>query len=341
MNKTVSVIVPTYNGSKTLARTVDSLLKQTLKNMEIILTDDCSTDNTRDIIEKYCQENPESVISNPMSSNTRGSGLINRSIEIARGKYVAIVDQDDWVDETMFQKLFLVAEREEADLADCNIMIVDPNGKPIRIETSNREDQVGIIDKNKRKTLFVSPGWRLSKIFRRDFLLKYKIEHCDGICFGDNYFAEHVVAYCSKIAKVDEALYYYRFDTGSITRSYNNPILYDRVKSAELMLESLKERGFLNRDFKDEIEFRFVELFYVNSIKAFLVKFDPPELKQLEYLRNRIRNDYPDYRKNPYFSQRIAFKNRLLSRMNDISPKMLCRVYRVARPGLERLGLLH
>ena len=124
-----------------------------------------------------------------------------------------------------------------------------------------------------------------------------------------------------------EPLYNYRVDTVSITRSFNNPILYDRVKSAELMIESLKKRGFLNNDYKTEIEFRFIELFYINSIGTFLSRFRPPDIKELYYLRNKIKNEYPTYRKNPYFKQRITSKKKLICLLNDISPKLLCGCY--------------
>ena len=133
MNKTVSIIVPTYNGSKTVSKTIDSLLGQTLEGIEIILTDDCSSDNTKEIIDEYCQKYPGRIISNPMKVNTRGSGLINSSVGIAKGKYIAIVDQDDWADLTMFEKLYNAAEREDAEIADCNCSIVDSEGNLIKV----------------------------------------------------------------------------------------------------------------------------------------------------------------------------------------------------------------
>lgn len=331
MNKTVSIIVPTYNGEKTLDKAINSLLCQTLHGIEIILIDDCSSDNTRDIIEKYVRDYPEIILKNPMSHNTRGSGLINSSVKIASGKYIAIVDQDDWVDPTMFEKLYHVAEREDAEVADCDCSVVDSDGNLIRIEVSNKPNQIGDIDAEKRKSLFVFPGWRLTKIFRKDFLLKHQIEHCDGVCYGDNYFMEHVAAYCNKIAKVNEPLYNYRVDTTSVTRSYNNPIFYDRVKSAELMLESLKKRGFLSSEYKEEIEFRFVELFYINSILIFLRNFKPSDVRELRYLRNTIRKELPSYRNNKYFKDRATSKNKLLTLLNDISPDLLCGIYRIKR----------
>ena len=322
----VSIVITTYNGEKTLKKALDSWLDQTLDNYEIIVADDCSKDNTRQIIADYASKYPEKIIANYMEHNTRNSGAINKGVGIARGKYVAIVDQDDWAEKTMIEKLYCAAEREDADVACCDITKVDSEGNFLAVESGNQKNPIGEITYDKRKLFFVAPGSRLCKIFRKDFLEKNEIEHPDNVCYGDNYFMELVAAHCQKIAKVDEPLYFYRVSIGSTTRSSNNPITYDRVKSAELMIESLEERGFLN-NFKEEIEFRFVELFYVNSINAFLFGFRPPEIKEIKYLRSVIKEKCSNYRKNKYFKERISNRNKLISLLCDISPFLLCKSY--------------
>ena len=322
----VSIIITTYNGEKTLKKALDSWLAQTLENCEIVITDDCSKDSTRKIIAEYALKYPEKIIANYMEHNTRNSGAINKGVEIAKGKYIAIVDQDDWADKTMLEKLYNIAEKENSDVACCNMAKVDSNGNLLMIESGNQEKQLGNTTNDKRKLLFVTPGSRLCKIFKKDFLVKNKIDHPNNVCYGDNYFMEHVSAYCQKISKVNEALYYYRVSIGSTTRSYNNPITYDRVKSAELMIESLEERGFL-KNYREEIEFRFVELFYINSINMFLCNFRPCEINEIRYLRNTIKQKYSNYRKNKYFKERISKKNKLITLLCDISPTLLCNVY--------------
>ena len=324
----VSMIVSTYNGGEVISKMVDSLLSQTLDSYEIIIADDCSTDDTRQIISEYAEKYPQKVIPHFMEHNSRGSGTFNEAFKIAKGKYVAFLDQDDWCDSTMYEKLYEAAEREGAEIADCNCADVDSDGNIVCIEQSNTPDQIGETTKEKRKTLFLVPGRRLTKIIRKDFLSKYNIYHCDNVCFGDNYFMEIVMAYCQRISKVDEILYYYNVGNPSVTRSYNNPVLYDRVKSAELMLESLSGRGFL-REYKEEIEYRFVELFYVNSLQVFLQQFKPCELNEIRYLRSVIRRDHRNYRKNKYFIERVSHKNKLLTCICDFSPWMLCEIWKL------------
>lgn len=326
----VSIIVSTYNGESMLPKLMDTLLSQTLDSYEIILADDCSADNTRLLIDGYVKAHPDKVVANYMTANTRGSGTFNQSVKLARGKYLAFIDQDDWVDRTMYEKLYDSAEREKAEVAGCDVALVDSQESILKIETSNSADQVGDITVEKRKSLLVNPGWRLTKIFRKDFLIENNIYHCDNVCYGDNYFMEHVVAYCNKIAKVDEPLYFYRIDLSSITRSYNNPVSYDRVKSAELMVDSMTQRGFMEQ-FKEEIEYRFCELFYINSIDVFLRKFKPCELNELRYLRGVIKQKYRGYRKNKYFKSRVSTELKKLTLACDLSPLALCKTYEAYR----------
>ena len=321
----VSVILTTYNGENTLRRAVDSWLAQTLADCEIVITDDCSKDDTRSIIAEYAKQYPERIVANYMEHNTRNSGAINYGVETAHGKYVIIVDQDDWADKTMLEKLYNVAERENAEIADCNCAVIDSAGNLLEIQKSYTPDQIGDITVEKRKSLLVYPGWRFTKIIRKDFLVKNNLEHCRNTCFGDSYIMEFIAAYCTKIAKVDEPLYFYYIDT-SVSQTMNNPIIYDRVKSAELMIEGMKERGFLEL-YREEIEFRFIELFYANSISAFLQRFRPCELNEIRYLRNTVKQKYSNYRKNKYFKENLSKKKKVLTLLCDICPTLLCKTY--------------
>lgn len=325
----ISVIVPVFNAEKTLRRCVDSLLKQTLREIEIILADDVSADSSRDIIEEYCFLNPKKVNKIFMEQNSRGSGVINRGVLMANGEYIAIVDNDDWLDETMLEKLYNVAIEKNADVVDCNMNVVDENGNSVRIEESNIMNQIGLIDDKKRASLFVNPGRRLTKIFHREMLIKNDIWHPEDFCFGDNYFMEILMGYVRHIEKVPEPLYNYYTNTHSITRSYNNPIAYDRIKSALAMLEQLKKRGLYEK-FKEEIDFRFCQLFYVGSICVFLNKFKPSELDELIYLRKYMKDNFPKYRSNRYFRQNTSRVYRIVTKINDISPHILNLIWKMA-----------
>jgi len=114
----VSIIVPVYNTQDYLKRCVDSLQKQTYPNLEIILMDDGSTDNSLDICRKFAEADARiKVISHP----NRGVGAVrNAGLACVRGEYVAFVDSDDWVEPDMYESLLGVMVSERADMVCCS-----------------------------------------------------------------------------------------------------------------------------------------------------------------------------------------------------------------------------
>lgn len=105
----ISVIVPVYNAEKYLARCVDSILNQDVENLEIILCDDVSSDNSRAIMEKYKKTYPHIFKLIYMEKNSGGSGAINTAIQMSSGQYIIQVDNDDYLEPHMIKKLYRLA----------------------------------------------------------------------------------------------------------------------------------------------------------------------------------------------------------------------------------------
>lgn len=95
---------------------------------------------------------------------------------------------------------------------------------------------------------------------------------------------------------MDEPLYCYFTNLESTTRSFNNHGVYERCKSAVMALDEIKRRGFYEK-YKEEIDYRFFELYYLGSIYAFISKFRPVEINQLKIIRKYMREHFPDYKK--------------------------------------------
>ena len=116
--KKVSVIMPIYNVDKYLDRSIDSLLRQTLEDIEIILIDDGSTDHSKEIIKKYQQLYPDKIIAR-FIKNSGAAHARNIGLELAQGEYIGFVDSDDYLDRTMFEKLYQLAKSDQADITTC------------------------------------------------------------------------------------------------------------------------------------------------------------------------------------------------------------------------------
>ena len=125
MELLVSIIIPAYNIEKYIGRCLDSLLKQTYKNLEIIVVDDGSTDNTDKIIDEYAYRYENIKVIHKANSGV--SAARNTGIDIAKGDYIGFVDGDDTVDEEMFEVLIKNAVKYDADISHCGYKMVFPS----------------------------------------------------------------------------------------------------------------------------------------------------------------------------------------------------------------------
>lgn len=119
MNPLISVIVPVYNVEKYLNRCIDSILNQTLKQIEIILVDDGSTDNSPIICDEYCDRYENIKVIH--KENNRVAAARNDGIKIATGKYIALVDSDDWIEPNMLEEMYNKAEEFQTDITMCDL----------------------------------------------------------------------------------------------------------------------------------------------------------------------------------------------------------------------------
>ncbi|MDJ0687662.1 MAG: glycosyltransferase family 2 protein [Xenococcaceae cyanobacterium MO_188.B32] len=124
----VSVIIPAYNTEQYIHQAIASLLSQTLENIEIIVVDDCSTDNTVRVVRSF--DDPRlRLLLNPQ--NLGAGGARNRALRAARGKWVAVLDSDDWYAPERLSRLVEVAEQKNADfVADDLYLIEDSSSSP-------------------------------------------------------------------------------------------------------------------------------------------------------------------------------------------------------------------
>ena len=137
-NETVSVITPVYNVAKVIERTLDSMLKQGYKDLEIVLVDDCSKDNSAEIIAKYCEKYPN-IVYHKQEKNGGAAVARNTALNLAKGRYVAFLDSDDqWCEGKLEKQLAFMKEKDAAiccTAMDC----IDEEDKPLNSVREVRE----------------------------------------------------------------------------------------------------------------------------------------------------------------------------------------------------------
>lgn len=221
----VSILIPVYNTEKFLDDCLRSVQLQTLNDIEIICINDGSTDASRTILEKYTANDKRFIIVH--KENTGYGNTMNVGLRKARGKYVGIVESDDFIEENMFEKLYEVAERENADIVKSNFWIFDEDKKT----TIFNENLSGclyerpFIPEKETKVFFSAPAiW--SCLYRKSFLDEYDIcfHETPGASYQDTSFAFKSLALSRRMYLLKEAFLYYRVNHPySSTSSIHDP----------------------------------------------------------------------------------------------------------------------
>lgn len=212
----VSIIVPVYNVEKYLKRCLDSLVNQTLKDIEIICVNDGSTDGSLAILDEYVRNDDRIVVIN--QENSGQSVARNRGIDVAKGEYLGFVDSDDWVSEDYFERLHNSAIQNNAEIAVGGI---------IRLHKFNRRKFLTFAketvtnDVNLKFELCDLPekSYVWNKIYKSSKLKEIGLKFEEGIVFEDCIFTPQALFYFDKIVTVPDAYYFYwRRSDSTVTR---------------------------------------------------------------------------------------------------------------------------
>lgn len=321
--KTVSVIVPVYNVESYLKRCLNSLVNQTLNDIELILVNDASTDNSLNILKNYASEY-NNIIVIDSKVNLRQGGARNLGIQKATGEYIGFVDSDDWVSLDMFEKLYKKAVETNSDVVDSDYHIANDDSI-LEVVTSNTTHQLGDLTLSKKKSLIINTGRMWTKIFKREIFSKHNISFPEKLTYEDNPVLPILLANAQKLSKVEEPLYFYFKNTNSTTTIKDSYHHFDRLKTSIILLEEFKDRALFDT-YQEELEYRFTELYYMNTIYICLSKFRRPEVDYLLKMRKYMRENFPEYRKNQYFNL-VGRRTRIISKINDINPYILVSLY--------------
>ena len=227
MSDLISVIVPIYNGEKSILQCVESLQMQTYKNTELILVNDGSTDNTKNIIKEL-----ESKYDNIRTFNIENSGVSharNVGIKKSMGKFVVFVDSDDCVCNEYIEKLYDVSQKYVDKLAICGMKLRGNDIDEVRVYDNN--DEISLTGINSVLDLYVkhllsSPT---NKMYRRNILenIRFDEEHLNG---EDLMFNLEYIKYVSGFCAVNKPLYVYNISDVGTLHSKCNAEKFDMIK---------------------------------------------------------------------------------------------------------------
>lgn len=301
----ISIIVPVYNTEEYIIRCLNSIINQSFKNIEIIISNDLSTDNSEAIILEYVKKY-KFIKYFKMKSKGLAGGARNLGLANASGKYVGFVDSDDWIDTMMYEKMINLSERANADIALCGVIREYENiyNAELRYEYKIEnvlEGQIAldILTRSYNQDISIS-SIVCNKIYRLDFLKKNKILFLSNSYSEDDIFNFLCFIYANKIAITPNTYYHYYQRNNSTTHTFSKKHIDDLVKGFVVLKKYLEKNNLYEINKKNYYSFFEKTLGFLLGV---LMTTEQKSEKQNEYIiyllaksnKLLILEDYIDY----------------------------------------------
>jgi len=327
MNKApiaVSIIVPVFNAGKHLSQCLDSLVNQMNEGLEVICIDDCSTDNSWDVLVGYQQAYPGLVKLIKSKTNSGPGNARNLGIEAANGEYLFFVDADDWLPKGAISRLLAETLQTNADIIDCDWYVYHGAEKPLEIESFDLSKCTGPRTETTIDERIILPHTPIWGKFIRKSLFTENGTYFPSYSIGEDMIMAVVRAQADKCIVINEPLYYYRRDTQSLTRQRNSSKYAQVRKSALFVLNKFKENG-IYANHKDAVDFLMIRKHYRQWLVYLCFYFDKVDTSLLRKARQDMDALVPNWRVNPFLG-RLPLFDKLILKTNDFSPFLLARI---------------
>lgn len=294
----VSVVVPVYNVEKYLDKCLNSLVYQTLDDIEIVVINDGTKDNSQKIIDKYVQSFPQKVFSYT-KPNGGLSDARNFGISKCHGKYIGFIDGDDYANLNMFKDLYQKAIKSNFDVVVCDINYISDNES----KCVSSLVETDLMNKNeiKKQMINIYPAaW--NKIYKRE-LFDSGVLFKKNVWYEDVEFLYRLFPYINTIGAVKKPLINYVQREGAITKTFDKR-LYNYINNWNGIIDFYKEKGFYD-EYKDEIEYCYCRYLLATFLKQ-ATNFSKSDYNMaVNEALNNIKSNFPNYKKNKYLNKTI------------------------------------
>ena len=308
-----SVIVPIYNSEKYLKKCLDSLVNQTFKNIEIILVNDGSTDNSEDIIKQYLKD--KRIIYLKKENGGQASAR-NLGLSKAKGDYISFIDSDDYVDLDMFEKL------NECTF-DNDIILSD-----YYYTKENQDNYVKLFNGN-AGNIINTDYWKFdtcpwNKFYKKSFLIENNFSFPEGIMYEDYASIPTLIKYNPKLYYCNKAFVHYVQSEVSTMRSEVYKEKYEDIfKATNYLYDNLIGCGYV-QELEYLICFHFL---YLGSLNFYRFK----KYKQIDKISNFIKEKFPLWYNNKYV-KKLSLKEKILMKLFYLKKyKIISFIQRIKR----------
>ena len=297
----VSVIVPIYNMEEKgyLKDTLSSLENQTLNRIELLLIDDCSTDNSLKILNDFAERNNNTTVIHSIENGRQGAAR-NLGIEYARGMYIGFVDGDDSIDKDYFKELYTLACRYDADIATAPFILTDNSLNPIGTPVIQfRSDQPGDITETMREEIIMSPAHIFCSIYKSSLFSECSLRFPEGVFFEDNPTCFRLMCQARSLAILNEGkstpCYYYRQNNTSTDHRTDIAaiLIRNRITTSNMLFDDALESGIYG-DYSRYINTYYMQIALLNTLRKIKACNDQSEElinEVIDSIRLRLGNN--------------------------------------------------
>lgn len=264
----VSIIIPVYNVSRYIERCLRAVEEQTLTNLEVVLVDNCGTDDSIAKAEAFVAASKRKDITwrfAATATNNGPSGARNLGIQLATGEYVAFLDADDWVEPEMYEKLY--SKAASAELSCCNIVQDFEDGRESRVLRNCPMPEGELTEEERKRLLTRFVSYFTTFVYRREWLIANAIIFPATRSAEDSSFLACCLLAAKRIAQTDEPMYHYTIHVGSLTqrRVWKGR---DKRRAFQMTLGFAKRQG-LYRTYRWQLRFLYIKKALLVPIKEY------------------------------------------------------------------------
>lgn len=297
----LSVIVPMYNVQEYIRECLDSLVRQTLQDMEVIMVDDGCTDDTASIAQEYANYNMNFHLLHKKNGGL--SDARNYGLKFAKGEYIAFLDSDDFVEATLYEKMIQKAsEGNDIVVTDIEYYYKDNHDKCYVMKGLSEWETDSI-----QKKALLSPMFAWNKIYIASLFKENSLTYPVGTWYEDIPVTTILFAKASSIGYLDECLMHYRQRESSIMASNNSPRIEEIFGVMELVRDTFKKNDLFDKYYA-EIEYLHIEHLRLYGMFRFIRS---PYLKDCYRKSCEVmKENFPSWKKNQYIKN-LSNKNRI------------------------------
>ena len=309
--KSVTVIVPFYNVENYIEKCLQTLVGQTLDDIEIILVNDGSKDRSKIVVDKFLKQYPEKIVY--LEKENGGlSDARNYAIPYAKGEYIAFLDSDDYVEKTMYKDMYELAKKEDSDMVECNFYWEYPDKK---------KEDVGIVYNGKKEMLEKIRVVAWNKLIRKEVLEKSKVLFPKGLRYEDVEFTYKLIPYLDKVSFLKKPCVHYIQREGSISNNQNerNEEIFDILAN---VIDFYKANNLYD-EYKDELEYVYIRYAFCSSLLRIVkIKDEFVQRKLLDLTWEKVNTTFPEWKKNPVLKKKKDLKSIYLKTITKFTFEM-------------------